>query len=42
MQGGEPLEQLQEALLRQQRYQTVMAEINDFIAKYKAETSGKS
>ncbi|XP_034838737.1 peptide chain release factor 1 [Maniola hyperantus] len=42
MQGSEPLEQLQESLLRQQRYQAIMTEVNDFIARYKAETSGKS
>ncbi|XP_050356788.1 peptide chain release factor 1 [Nymphalis io] len=37
MEGGEQLEELQEALLRHQRYQTVMADINDFITRYKAE-----
>lgn len=42
MAGGEQLEQLQESLLRQQRYEVLMAEINQFITRYKAETSGKS
>lgn len=37
MEGGEPLEQLQTSLLRHQRYQIVMAEINDF-NQYKKET----
>lgn len=35
MEGGEQLEQLQEALLRQQRHQTLMEEINEFTKKYK-------
>ncbi|CAH2102259.1 unnamed protein product [Euphydryas editha] len=42
MEGGEQLETLQESLLRHQRYQAVMAEISDFIARYKAETSGQN
>ncbi|CAH2231666.1 peptide chain release factor 1-like, mitochondrial [Pararge aegeria] len=42
MQGGEPLEQLQESLLRQHKYKAIMTEINDFIVKYKAENIGKS
>ncbi|CAH0727499.1 unnamed protein product, partial [Brenthis ino] len=42
MAGGEQLEQLQESLLRQQRYEVLMTEINEFITRYKAETSGKS
>ncbi|XP_046960713.1 peptide chain release factor 1 [Vanessa cardui] len=42
MEGGEQLEELQESLLRHQRYQTIMADINDFIARYKAETTGKN
>ncbi|XP_013175878.1 PREDICTED: peptide chain release factor 1-like, mitochondrial [Papilio xuthus] len=35
MEGGEPLEQLQTSLLRHQRYQIIMAEINDFINQQK-------
>ncbi|XP_047533932.1 peptide chain release factor 1 [Vanessa atalanta] len=42
MEGGEQLEELQESLLRHQRYQTIMADINEFIARYKAETTGKN
>lgn len=42
MEGGEQLETLQESLLRHQRYQAVMSEISDFIARYKAETSSQS
>ncbi|XP_060805995.1 peptide chain release factor 1-like, mitochondrial [Amyelois transitella] len=34
MEGGEQLEQLQENLLRQQHYQLVVDEINEFIKKY--------
>lgn len=41
MEDGEQLEKLQESLLKHQRYETLMTEINDFIAKYKAEGSGK-
>ncbi|KAG6450479.1 hypothetical protein O3G_MSEX006631 [Manduca sexta] len=42
MEGGEQLEQLQESLLKQHRYQIVIEEINDFIKKYKAEKTGNS
>ncbi|XP_023935815.1 peptide chain release factor 1 [Bicyclus anynana] len=42
LQGGEPLELLQESLLRQQKYQAIMNDINDFIVKYKADNAGKS
>ncbi|XP_026759267.1 peptide chain release factor 1-like, mitochondrial [Galleria mellonella] len=42
MEGGEQLEQLQEGLLRHQRYQVLMQEINDFVKKYQAETANKS
>ncbi|CAG4954448.1 unnamed protein product [Colias eurytheme] len=35
MQGGEHLEELQESLLRQHRYEVLMAEVNDFINKNK-------
>ncbi|CAH2050711.1 unnamed protein product, partial [Iphiclides podalirius] len=35
MEGGEQLEQLQVSLLRNQRYQIVIAEINDFINRQK-------
>lgn len=35
MEGGEALEQLQESLLRQQRYQTLMEEIEEFVKKNK-------
>ncbi|KAJ0182370.1 hypothetical protein K1T71_001739 [Dendrolimus kikuchii] len=38
MEGGELLEKIQEGLLQQQRYQTLMNEINEFIKKYKIET----
>ncbi|XP_014356532.2 peptide chain release factor 1-like, mitochondrial [Papilio machaon] len=39
MEGGEPLEQLQTSLLRHQRYQIIMSEINDFINRQKQESS---
>lgn len=42
MQGGEQLEELQESLLHQKRYQDLMADIEDFIARHKTETSSKS
>ncbi|CAG9796427.1 unnamed protein product [Diatraea saccharalis] len=42
MQGQEQLEQLQESLLRQQRYQTLMEEIQEFTKRYQADTSNKS
>lgn len=34
MEGGEQLEELQESLLRQQRYQTLLEEIQEFTKKY--------
>ncbi|KAJ2948103.1 hypothetical protein O0L34_g9899 [Tuta absoluta] len=36
MSGGEQLESLQESLLRHQRYQAVMSDIEEFIKKYQA------
>ncbi|XP_059050912.1 peptide chain release factor 1 [Achroia grisella] len=42
MEGGEQLEQLQEGLLRHQRHQMLMHEINDFVKKYQSETAGNS
>ncbi|CAK1540204.1 unnamed protein product [Leptosia nina] len=37
MDGGEQLEKLQESLLKQHRYQILMAEVNDFISKNKVQ-----
>lgn len=33
MEGGEQLEKLQESLLRQHRYDMLVAEVNDFVNK---------
>lgn len=41
MKDGEQLEKLQDSLLKHQRYETLTAEINDFIAKYTAQSTGK-
>ncbi|CAK1602277.1 unnamed protein product [Parnassius mnemosyne] len=38
MEGGEQLEQLQVSLLRHQRYQVIISEINDFINRQKQES----
>ncbi|CAH4031325.1 unnamed protein product [Pieris brassicae] len=38
MEGGEQLEKLQESLLRQQRYDILAAEVNDFISKNQIES----
>ncbi|KAG7310480.1 hypothetical protein JYU34_003263 [Plutella xylostella] len=41
MSGGEALEQLQEGLVRQQRYQELMEQIDDFMKKVKLEDEKK-
>ncbi|CAF4795837.1 unnamed protein product [Pieris macdunnoughi] len=38
MEGGEQLEKLQESLLRQQRYEILAAEVNEFISKNQIES----
>lgn len=42
MEGGEQLENLQENLIREQRYQDLMENIKDFIAKATPEKGGKA
>lgn len=42
MLGGEQLEQLQESLLRYERHKEIMEEIDDFMKKYKIETTPHS
>lgn len=42
MEGGEQLENLQENLIREQRYQNLMENIKDFIAKATPEKGGRA